>query len=176
MSRRACFDGTRVHSSSSQRESGDTLHSTAIDSVLSRGTRWYSIPLLAYGVTTVMEGIQVRTAPDFVAAANSLREVVDQVERCQFLPAVEGGAQLARTLEAIAARLDRIDAQLTTMSRKMSVACVLLPCSFTCDSSETGLMGSPVVKQMVLFDWRTARRYGGTLFLLPCEALRRGSP
>ncbi|PHH82085.1 hypothetical protein CDD83_3368 [Cordyceps sp. RAO-2017] len=47
--------------------------------------------------------------PNFSLAAESMRTVADQLERCGNLPAVDGGARLAETLQTVLERIDALE-------------------------------------------------------------------
>ncbi|KAM4060281.1 hypothetical protein HRG_002126 [Hirsutella rhossiliensis] len=53
--------------------------------------------------------------PDFSEAAGGLRTAADHLDRCRNLPAVDGGARLAETLQTV---LERIGALERTMQRR----------------------------------------------------------
>lgn len=70
--------------------------------------------------------------PDFRLAAHSFREISVQLERCQNLPAVDGGARLVEVLDTVAERMmnmerlmtrrfDSLDQKVDALSRRMDV-------------------------------------------------------
>ena len=52
-----------------------------------------------------MDAEHITQQPDFRVLADNLRAVSDQVERCGNLPAIEGGRDIVRAVETLAAQM-----------------------------------------------------------------------
>ncbi|KJZ68489.1 hypothetical protein HIM_12119 [Hirsutella minnesotensis 3608] len=69
-----------------------------------------------------MNAERQRPQPDFPLAAESLRSVAEQLERCGNLPAVDGGAHLVDRMDRMEALLREIRGMLHGMSRRMDAS------------------------------------------------------
>ncbi|PFH54914.1 hypothetical protein XA68_11909 [Ophiocordyceps unilateralis] len=68
-----------------------------------------------------MAAERVPPQPNFPLAADNLRSVAEQLERCENLPAVDGGARLGDRIERMEALLREIRGMLQGMHRRMDV-------------------------------------------------------
>ncbi|KAF4584258.1 hypothetical protein GQ602_005631 [Ophiocordyceps camponoti-floridani] len=69
-----------------------------------------------------MEQDAIPRQPDFPLAANSLRSVADQLERCGNLPAVDGGDRLVQRLDAVLEQLAMLNHKVDGLDRKVTVS------------------------------------------------------